>query len=208
MKTVLFTLLTCSLFLNTAFAAPHGPHADVVAAAKAELKAAGTDLSGPCGAYAIVELTAKKLVAQGEQAGVLDKPAGNNCRGRATDIIAYPEGQIYDVLVDGGGTNGPVWNDDGIVDASRYRAVTATPGLPPGPTPVPVPPAVDLNPILQRLTADEAVLASLKGEVAAQRAALDNFAANLASEQDQINTLAARPIPTSCSVPFLGCHLR
>lgn len=89
-----------------------------MADAKAELEAAGQDLSGPCGAFAIVKLAAWKM---GGGAGLLDKPAGNNCEGYATDIIVYPDGRHYDVLVDGGGRNGPAWGDAGTVDPSRYR---------------------------------------------------------------------------------------
>lgn len=96
----------------------HPDRSAVVAEAKAELEAAGHDLSGPCGAFAIVKLAAWKM---GGGAGLLDKPAGNNCEGYATDIIVYADGRHYDVLVDGGGRNGPAWGDAGLVDPSRYR---------------------------------------------------------------------------------------
>jgi hypothetical protein len=108
-----------------------------VAQAKADLEHVHADLSGPCGAFRIVQLTAWRLKATG--AGLLAKPSGNQCQGFATDIIAYPDGRIYDVLVDGGGANTPAWQADAPVDASRYRPATdphiddapATPDTPP-----------------------------------------------------------------------------
>jgi hypothetical protein len=99
--------------------AQHADKSNVIAQAKSELQAAGKDLSGPCGAFSIVELAAWKMRAEG--AGLLDKPAGNNCKGFATDIIAYADGHIYDVLGASGETNDPAWMDDGVVEASRYR---------------------------------------------------------------------------------------
>lgn len=104
----------------------HPDRSAVVAQAKADLEAAGHDLSGPCGAFAIVKLAAFRM---GGGAGLLDKPAGNNCEGYATDIIVYPDGKHYDVLVGGGETNGPSWQDAGTVDPSRYRPAV-DPGAP------------------------------------------------------------------------------
>lgn len=104
----------------------HPDRSAVVAQAKADLEAAGHDLSGPCGAFSIVKLAAFRM---GGGAGLLDKPAGNNCEGYATDIIVYPDGKHYDVLVGGGETNGPSWQDAGTVDPSRYRPAV-DPGQP------------------------------------------------------------------------------
>lgn len=100
---------------------------NVVQAAKDELEARGVDLSGPCGAFAIVELAAWRLRDEG--AGLLDKPGGNNCQGFATDIIAYPDGEIYDVLVGAGDTNGASWQGPDMVDPSRYRAAHLPSGV-------------------------------------------------------------------------------
>jgi hypothetical protein len=111
----------------------------IVAAVKADLEARGVSLVGPCGAFQIVKRVAWALRAT--DAGLLSKPTGNNCEGFATDIIAYPDGRIFDVLENGGGDeypeghpqagqpipgtgNGPVWNppsDGQHVDPSRYR---------------------------------------------------------------------------------------
>jgi hypothetical protein len=104
----------------------HPDRSAVVAQAKEDLEAAGHDLSGPCGAFSIVKLAAWRI---GGGAGLLDKPAGNNCEGYATDIIVYPDGRHYDVLVDGGGKNGAAWGDAGMIDPSRYRPAV-DPGQP------------------------------------------------------------------------------
>lgn len=109
--------------------AGRGGHPDrsaVVAQAKEDLESAGHDLSGPCGAFSIVRLAAWRI---GGDAGLLSKPSGNNCEGYATDIIVYPNGRIYDVVIDGGGRNGPTWRDAGVVDPSRYRPAV-DPGQP------------------------------------------------------------------------------
>ncbi|MDE2143486.1 MAG: hypothetical protein KGJ84_13855 [Elusimicrobia bacterium] len=104
----------------------HPDRSDVVAQAKADLETAGHDLTGACGAFAIVRVAAWRMRDEG--AGLLSKPSGNNCEGYATDIIAYPDGRIYDVLVGGGESNGPAWQDDGTVDPGRYTT-PEDPGL-------------------------------------------------------------------------------
>jgi hypothetical protein len=107
-------------------------HADVVARIKGELEARGVSLVGPCGAFQIVKRVA--WACRHEGAGLLAKPQGNNCEGFATDIIAYPDGRIFDVLIKGGGDedaggnpipgtgNVPAWQLSAAVDPSRYRA--------------------------------------------------------------------------------------
>jgi len=93
--------------------------AGYVAAVKAQLEAQGVNLLGPCGAFAITKRVAWGL--RGAGAGLLSKPGGNNCDGYATDIIAFPD-RAYDILSDGGATNGPNWNETGVDDlASRWR---------------------------------------------------------------------------------------
>ena len=83
------------------------------------LRKQGVDLTGPCGAFAITKRVAWGL--RGTGAGLLSKPAGNNCEGFATDIIAFADGRIVDILGDGGNANIPGWNHGEPVDATRFR---------------------------------------------------------------------------------------
>lgn len=107
----------------------------VVAEVKAELESRGVALSGPCGAFEITRRVAWRLRDRG--AGLLTKPSGNNCQGFAVDIVAFADGSIVDMLIDGGKTNGPTWNVKADkVDPSRWR----TPADP-GDAPVPPIPA-------------------------------------------------------------------
>lgn len=113
----------------------HPDKSSVVAEAKAEAKAAGfvySKSSPECpDRFEITKRAAWKL--QSEGGGLLSKTSGNNCQGYAVDIIAYPDGYIYDIL---NGTapdgNGPMWNPAGCGPASgngtcpdRYRPVIA-----------------------------------------------------------------------------------
>lgn len=126
-------------------------HTDVVVRVKAQLEARGVSLAGPDGAFAITKRVAWALRAEG--AGLLDKPGGNNAGGYATDIIVYPTGQHFDILTDGGNTNGAQWADAGLVDASRYR-----PAIDPRDeqtAPVEPPPAPRDEVLLARLTSIE-----------------------------------------------------
>lgn len=95
--------------------------ADYVAQIKAALQSHGHDLSGPCGAFDIAKNVAWGLRAQGF--GLLSKPSGNNCNGYATDIVMPigGNGDIVDILGDGGGTNTPMWAVTDTVDLSRWR---------------------------------------------------------------------------------------
>jgi hypothetical protein len=141
------------LFLFSATPTFAQSHPDVVAQVKASLVARGIDLSGECGAFQITKRVAWQL--RGEGAGLLDKPSGSNCQGFSTDIVAYPGGRIFDILIDGGGANGPAWNASDPVDPSRYRPAF-DPGDAPGPGPVPVPtpapvPTLDLTGVYQRI---------------------------------------------------------
>lgn len=181
-------------------------HPDTVAQAKAELLASGADLSGPCGAFKIVNLAAWKLKAEG--AGLLDKPSGNNCQGFATDIIAYQQGgqtAIFDVLIDGGGANTPTWNRVDPVAFDRWRPPLPVLGTPPPDPPPPSNPPVDLSPILSRLdaiehrleTSEVSVRALIKHKDAQQEqiGLLAQFDETLKA---QIVELQARPTVTGC----------
>lgn len=151
------------LFLATPLFAQS--HPDVVAAVKADLQARGVDLSGACGAFQITKRVAWRLRDEG--AGVLDKPAGNQCEGRAVDIIIYPGGRIFDILTDAGGSNGASWGAGDPVDASRWRPVTSDPdgGVAPppvvnNPPPVGQPPVINIPPA--QVLDLSAVLAAIK----------------------------------------------
>ncbi len=128
----------------------HPDRTEVVAQAKADLEAAGTDVSSPCGAWAITNLAASRMRAEG--AGLLDKPFGNNCQGFAVDIIAYPDGQIYDVLIRAETDNLPAWQDAGTVDPSRWRPPLGSLVDPPDPPDPPAPGDPALAALDARLT--------------------------------------------------------
>lgn len=121
---------------------------------KRTLESRGVDLRGADGAFQITKRVAWEL--RGEGAGLLSKPGGNNSGGFAVDVIAYPNGHIFDILVGSGDVNGPAWQDAGEVDASRYRPAfdpgdDLTPDQPPPPPPEP-PPAADPQ-VLERIAA-------------------------------------------------------
>jgi hypothetical protein len=93
---------------------PPAKNAEYVAAVKAHLEAQGANLSGPCGAFAIVENVAYGLRNTG--AGTFFKDGGNNCRERSTDIVAYKDltygcARLVDILGDGGNLNTPMWSE-------------------------------------------------------------------------------------------------
>ncbi len=93
----------------------HSDQSGTIGQAKADLLAQGVNISGACGAWEIVRLAAKYM---GGGAGLLNKPGGNGCNGYAVDIIAYPDGYIYDVLIDAGNNNNPAWNPTACPNAS------------------------------------------------------------------------------------------
>lgn len=131
-------------------------HTDIVSRVKGELEARRVDLSGPCGAFAITRRVAWALRDEG--AGLLSKPAGNNCEGFAADYVVYKNGQGFDCLGDAGGANIPQWSG-GEIDASfpdRWRAPVDTGDVlipRPGPTDPPpaTPPATDDAALEQKL---------------------------------------------------------
>lgn len=91
---------------------PPAQNAEYVAAIKANLQARGVDLSGPCGAYQVVENVAWGLRNSG--CGTFFKDYGNMCANRSTDVVAYKDLEqgtcrIVDVLGDAGGENTPNW---------------------------------------------------------------------------------------------------
>lgn len=116
---------------------PRPDRSAVVAEAKARLEAIGRDLAGPCGAFAITSYAAWLLREEG--AGVLEKSSGTKCLERAIAILAYRDGEIYDVLIAAGTENRPAWQFQGSVEPARWRPpplppLDVEPGPPPPPT--------------------------------------------------------------------------
>jgi hypothetical protein len=104
---------------------PPSMSAEYVAAVKSALLADGKDLSGPCGAFTIVENVAYGLRETG--CGTFFKDYGNMCRDRSTDVVCYKDvangvAIIVDILGDAGGQNTPSWlvKDDAPEDINRW----------------------------------------------------------------------------------------
>jgi hypothetical protein len=172
-------------------------HTDVVARIKADLEGRGVNLTGPDGAFEITKRVAWEL--RGEGAGLLDKPGGNNSHGFATDIICYPSGQIYDILVSGGDVNGPSWQDAGAVDASRYRA--PVPVDPPA-VPPPSTPTLSLDELVAKIDAMSALLAGLDRKLDAMA---EQSNTNTEKIQQQIDQAVKNVEKTAAAaLPLLG----
>lgn len=93
----------------------HGNHADEVEEAKQDLIDGGkvfSQSSSACDSFEITKETARLIGGGGNNAaGLLSFPEGSNCQGYAIDVIAFPDGYIYNILdssVSDG--HGPVWN--------------------------------------------------------------------------------------------------
>jgi hypothetical protein len=106
----------------------HPNHQALIQQAKDELVALSEDLTGPCGAFKIIQRAVPYIQASDPSAGFLSKPTGTNCSGFATDIVCYSDGLIYDVLGAAGDGDGITtgntvqWNFAGTTDPGRYRA--------------------------------------------------------------------------------------
>lgn len=89
---------------------------------KADLLARNIPLTGACGAFEITKRVAWELRDTG--AGLLKKPAGNNCAGFADGVICYVNGpwagKHFDILFDAGGENIPQWVLAGPFDTMRW----------------------------------------------------------------------------------------
>jgi hypothetical protein len=143
-------------------------HTDVVRAVKAQVVASGVNVDADeCARFEVTKRVAIHLAS--EQAGLLAKPSGNNCQGYAVDIVAFPSGQIVDIL--GGGTEGPntpQYMRLAPVDPGRWRAplpIDATPTPQPS-TPEPPATVEDHDAALHRL---ETQLEALRADLAAFR---------------------------------------
>src|SRR5690349_16461832 len=112
----------------------------VVADAKAQLVQQGVNIVGSCGAFEITKRVAWRL--RGEGAGLLGGKSGaqNRCGEYAVDIVMFPDGRYFDILVDSGTTNQPAWGGPNEGDPRLWRgpidpggAVSSMPAI--GPTP-------------------------------------------------------------------------
>jgi hypothetical protein len=113
---------------------PHPDRTDAVIQAKNQLLSQGMVFDPnasnfECNRFEIVKLAATLIGGTGNNAaGVYSKTSGTNCGGYATDIIAFPDGYIYDVLSGGAADGaGPAWQLAACLplDPSRYRTVPA-----------------------------------------------------------------------------------
>jgi hypothetical protein len=86
--------------------------------AKAQLEAAGVNLSGDCGAFAIVDRAARNM---GHGAGFKVK-SGTSCNGYSIKSIMFPDGADFLVLISPGTTNGPTWSFFAYSDPGIYAA--------------------------------------------------------------------------------------
>jgi hypothetical protein len=178
-------------------------HTDVVARIKSALEAKGISLTGPDGAFEITSRVAWEL--RGEGAGLLDKPGGNQSHGFATDIICYPDGQLWDILGDGGGANIPGWRESDKVDPSRYRPAKQMDDIPDPPDPDP-----KLSEALKAVAAKVEALTSLVSSLDQKFDALAKQSdANTEKIQQQINQVVKDAEKSaSAALPLLSGFLR
>lgn len=110
----------------------------VVQKALDDLRAANVSLDGPCGGFRVIELAAWRLRSSG--AGYYKKGTngGTNCLGYSIDIIAFQNGQAFDVLIDAdgdGASKQATWNPLApFTDPNRFQAAIdpGEPGVPGG----------------------------------------------------------------------------
>ena len=193
MRRILLIAVVLLGVFRSSLSAQIGNHLPVVEAVKTSLQ--GQDLSGPCGAFKITHRVAWQLRDEG--AGLLFKPTGNQCEQRSTDIVMYVNGRIFDVLIDGGGSNTPAWNEGVPVDPALWRAATDPGNTPTPPMPSPLP---DLSPILDRLAQLEHsvhLLQDTSSQIEQRQQILEN----------RVQVLEAHPRYTRCHVSFFGIRL-
>lgn len=172
---------------------------EVVKRIKAELEAAGVNLSGPCGAF---EITNRVALALG--AGVLEKTGGNNCRGRSVDYIVFAAGPAYDILGDAGGANIPQFNQDNDPALLlRRRTPFAVAATGPGETPPQPAEPNDLAGVLTAVVARLTVLEQLVWALSENQAASERMDAR---RYDLLFTaINSRPVYVgNLRIPYLG----
>lgn len=144
-------------------------HSALVRETWTELRTAGYNLSDggdsmPCNNFLLVRAVVTKLKAEG--AGALQKTTGTRCEfegeSYAKDIVAYPDGRIFDIIGVGPvtGSFDPHWDAKDPVEPSRWRALP--PFMVGGPTPAPTPdlppqgqpaPTIDLSAVIAEIRA-------------------------------------------------------
>lgn len=167
MKRIVYTFALLTLLAASAHAQDN--HYSLVRQAWTDLRTAGYNLSDggdttPCSNFLLVRLVATRLRSEG--AGALQKSGGTVCtfegESYAKDIVAYPDGQIYDVIGTGPetGSYDPHWDAKDPVDPVRWRQVKAfdvvapTPSPDPQPSPQPQPaPTIDIAAVIAEIKA-------------------------------------------------------
>lgn len=166
--------------------------------------------------FEILNQIAAELHDQDPGIGLLEKTSGNRWRDRAIDILTWMEQSgvchHFDVIADGEGADGdpaPVWQDKGLINASRWREPYEVGGIPnpPPPPPPPVdpppPPPVDPPP-------PSGIVATLERiEAKLDKVAADAAAALYEAKQASLNSLQAvdndkQPRETVASGRILG----
>jgi hypothetical protein len=166
----------------------------VVRAVRAEVIAAGinVDAHDECARFEVTKRVAARLAHL--NAGLLYKPHGNNCEQRSVDIVAFPDGRIFDVLGAGpDGPNTPLWMALTPVDPARWRAPFAIDAPAPAPlpaTPIPAPAPSDLYSARIDRALEE--LAAVRAELAALRAQNDELHAQTRQEIKNFRESAKR----------------
>jgi hypothetical protein len=127
--------------------------------------------------WTVTNQTCLRLVALGEDAGLLAKAGGTNWLGYSIDRVMYRDsGAIYDCLGDGEGAATPQWNFDGTVDPALWRAPIGDVPTPPDP---PDPPDPVECPCQAQLTAIQAQLDQALGLLAALGIGVDTVLAEM-----------------------------
>lgn len=229
MMTRLVSLCSLLVLLAAPALAQHGPHQDQVTRAQENLRTAGIDISGDCGAARVTNLAVQYIRQAGDsQAGILKKNAGSGClldghQLVAKDAIVYPNGEVYDVLIASGamGGNGQAsWNrgadrtdvacpcppglwsnpvDPAIYGFTLGSSPASTSPQPPGTPAVVRAPAVDLSPLQARIATLEQQLNALVSTIDNLAAWSDRVETRFNGDEGRLSTLEAQPLPTRCT---------
>jgi hypothetical protein len=138
------------------YAVPAGAQQSIVAQAKEDLRAHGYQVENrACTDFEIAKIVAGRIPGAGlltkDCCGDAADPNRSHCEFNgvwyAHDVVAFADGTLVDIAVDGGGANGPNYEvspaDPSLI--TRYRSAVSlglngvVPGSSPAPVPVPVP---------------------------------------------------------------------